>query len=165
MMDRLTVTMRCGALVASALSLGLLSGWGVREAVSAEAAPQEAVGITVIQEKTKQGYPYISGGVGTEERELIEKLAKAYNLKLSFADKTGPYLSDVKLVIEEEKGREIVNTTTNGPWFYIQLPEGTYNVKANFKGKTREMTALRLQKDKPIRRTLLWDVAEEISTR
>ena len=80
--------------------------------------------ILITEGKTAQGFPYISGGVSTDERERMETEGKSYNVKLAFAERRGAYLSDVKVVIEGAKGAEIVSVTTNGPWFFIQLPPG-----------------------------------------
>lgn len=133
MTNRFGATIRCGALVLLALSLGLLPPWIPAETLAAEPSPEETTGISIIQDKTKQGYPYISGGVGTDEREMMEKLGKAYNLKLSFADKTGPYLSEVQVVIEGAKGTEIVNTTSNGPRT-ARRPDCSYSNKSSRTG-------------------------------
>src|SRR6266550_3845774 len=87
----------------------------------------------IVNGKTDQGYPFASGGVGTEERELMRKEAPRYDLDLSFADQGGKYLSDVKVAITDEHGNRIVETTTAGPWFYITLPVGRYDVKAQLR--------------------------------
>jgi hypothetical protein len=116
--------------------------------------------IVITEGKTQQGFPYLSGGVSTDEREAMEKMAKSYNVKLSLAEKRGPYLSDVKLVIEGPKGT-LIDTITDGPWFYIQLPAGTYTVKASFNNQTREIKRLVVPKDKTIQQTLTWDLGAE----
>jgi hypothetical protein len=91
----------------------------------------------------------------------MEKEGKAYNVKLSFVEKSGTYLSDVKLVIEGSKGTEIINTVTNGPWFYIQLPAGSYTIKATLNDKAREIKRFAVPKDKTVQQTLLWDLGEQ----
>jgi len=158
MFHRLAANGRYWISLFLALGLGFFS-FGTPAAESASGSLPPAIAIT--EGKTRQGFPYISGGVSTDEREAMEKEGKAYNVKLSFAEKRGPYLSDVKLVIEGSKGTEIINTVTNGPWFYIQLPAGSYTVKATFNDKTREIKRLDVQKDKPVRQTLTWDLGEQ----
>jgi hypothetical protein len=117
-------------------------------------------GVIITEGKTQQGFPYLSGGISTDEREVMEAWGKAYNVKLSFAEKKGPYLSDVKLTLEAAKEAEIITITTTGPWFYIQLPAGTYTVKAALGGITREIKNLTVPKDKTVQRTLIWDLGE-----
>lgn len=85
----------------------------------------------------------------------------AYSVKLSFAAKGGALLSDVKLVIADQKSGEIVSLVTDGPLFFIQLPPGIYTVTATFRNETKEMKALAVVKDKTVRRTLIWDLGEQ----
>jgi hypothetical protein len=116
--------------------------------------------IMITQGKTAQEFPYLTGGVGTEEREILEASGKAYNVHLTFAEKAGAYISDVNLVITGAKGEEIIAITTNGPLFYIQLPPGSYGVSATFKGETKKIKSLIVGKDKTVRQTLVWDLGE-----
>ena len=110
---------------------------------------------------TKQGYAFMSGGVGIDERNQMMKKARLYDLELSFADQSGKYLSDVQVVINDERGHEIVNTTTNGPWFYMNLPTGKYDVKATVDNQTREINGLKISKDHAEVRLLHWNVADQ----
>jgi hypothetical protein len=129
---------------------------------SAEAATTETPPWIVITEgKTDQGFPYLYGGVGSDERDMVEKRGAAYNVKLSFAAKGGAFLSDVKLVIADKKSGEIVSVVTDGPLFFIQLPPGIYTVIATFRNETKEIRALAVGKDKTVRRTLIWDLGEQ----
>jgi hypothetical protein len=128
----------------------------------AEAAATESPPWIVITEgTTAQGFPYLYGGVGSDEREMVEKRGVAYSVKLSFAAKGGALLSDVKLVIADQKSGEIVSLVTDGPLFFIQLPPGIYTVTATFRNETKEMKALAVVKDKTVRRTLIWDLGEQ----
>jgi hypothetical protein len=117
--------------------------------------------IVITEGKTTQGFPYLFGGVSSNEREAMEKRAKDYNLKLVFAEKNGPYLSDVGVALASVKDGEIFAMAINGPWFYIQLPPGTYQAKATFKGQTKQIKNLRVTKDKPAQQTFIWDLGEK----
>jgi hypothetical protein len=127
-------------------------------------AAQFSPAIIIVEGKTTQGFPYLSGGVGSDEREVMEERGKAYNVKLVFAEKTGAYLSNVKLVIEDAKREEMVSLNANGPWFYIQLPPGSYSVKATFGEKSNELKALRVTKDKKAHHVFVWDLGESLKT-
>jgi hypothetical protein len=147
-----------------ALLLGLfLPGISFPATAAGSSTTQQTEGL--IKGKTKQDFAYMSGGVGIDERQAMEKLGKNYNLKLSFADRSGAYLDDVKLVIKNEKGTEVINTTTNGPWFYIELPPGKYSVEATFDGKTRRIKDLNMIKDKQVVRLLHWDTEAAMAQR
>ncbi|MGE5302722.1 MAG: hypothetical protein ACM3TN_05295 [Alphaproteobacteria bacterium] len=117
--------------------------------------------IIITEGKTAQGYPYLSGGVGSEERIAMEERGKAFNVKLVFAETSGPFLATVSVEILGAKNEPIVSLTTTGPWFYIQLPPGVYNVKATFAGRSKEARALRVGKDKRLQRTFVWDLGED----
>ena len=132
--------------------------WGVAppESWAQELAP----GTMMMQGKTAQGLSYIAGGVSSDEREMMEERAKGYNVKLAFAEKRGPYLSDVAVVIQDAKGTEMVSLTTNGPLLYIQLLPGTYTIAATFQGDTKRIKELRVPKDKRVSRILNWDLGE-----
>lgn len=116
--------------------------------------------VMISEGKTTQGFPYLSGGVSSNEREIMEERSKAYNVKLTFAEKRGSYLSDVRLAIEGTKGAEIIAITTNGPLFYIQLPPGSYTIKATLNGAMKEIKNLKVEKAKPVHRVITWDLGE-----
>jgi hypothetical protein len=63
-------------------------------------------------------------------------------------------------MIATVKGAEIVSLNTDGPWFYIQLPPGTYSVRATFKGETKEVRGLRVPVDKRIQQGFVWALPE-----
>jgi hypothetical protein len=114
--------------------------------------------IVITAGKTSQGFPYLFGGVSSDEREAMEERAKTYNVKIVFAEKGGAYLSGVVLTITSAKNAEILSHLINGPWFYIELPEGNYGVKASFNGRT-QLTRFEVRKGKTVHQTLNWDVS------
>lgn len=82
-------------------------------------------------ETQKQGeISYVSGGVGNDERDAIKAMQKDFNLRLMFATQEGPYLSGTHVEILDSKGVSVLATVSDGPFFYAQLPAGTYTVKA-----------------------------------
>ena len=111
--------------------------------------------ITITEGKTAQGYPYLAGGVSGNEREIFVERSRDFNLKLFFADRRGPYIADVEVVIEAAKGGEIIRMEVDGPLFFIQLPDGNYVVKATFNRETKRVN-VKLLKDKGVHYTLLW---------
>ena len=144
------------------LLLVLLAPEALRCGISTtELLAQESLpGVMITEGKTQQGFAYLSGGISSDEREVIEELGKTYSVKLSFAEKRGPYLADVRLVIENMKGAEIIAITT-GPLFYIQLPPGSYRVNATFNGRTTGIKRLEVPKGKTVHQALSWDLGEQ----
>jgi len=139
-----------------AFGLGLLSPWMLADKILAQSSAENPAGI--IKGATKEGFPYMSGGIGTGAREIMQSWGGNYNLKLTFSELSGNYLADVKLVLEDANGKEVISTMTNGPWFYIQLPPGNYTVKADFEGETKQIKNLRLAKAERVTRLLHWDL-------
>ena len=131
-------------------------GLPTTSAVAAQIPPA----IIITEGKTSQGYPYLFGGVSSDEREAMEERAKGYNVKLVFAEKRGAFVSGVTLAISTTKGAEITSQKTDGPWFYIQLPPGDYSVKATLKGETKQIKNLTVLKDKMVQQGLIWDLGE-----
>lgn len=156
-MNRITRSLRFGLFLLLPLAFDPL-----RCAIPrAEAAAANPPWIVITEGKTAQGFPYLYGGVGSDEREIIEQRGKAYNVKLSFAAKGGTFLSDVMLVIADSKSGELFSLVTDGPLFFIQLPPGIYIVTAKFRNETKVIKALAVEKNKSIRRTLIWDLGEQ----
>ena len=144
------------ALLFALSSEPLRCGMPTVEISAAEMPPA----VMITQGKTAQGFPYIIGGVSSEEREVLEASGKAYNVQLTFAEKGGAYLSDVNLVIADPKGGEIIAVKTDGPLFYIQLPQGKYTVSATFNNETKKLKSLTAGKDKIVRETVVWTLPE-----
>ena len=90
------------------------------------------------QVKTYQGIPYISGGVGEEERDLLQTQRQEYNVKLTFAAKAGNYLSEIPISIVDSQGKKVFEAVAEGPWLYTKLPPGTYSVIAQADGQTHQ---------------------------
>jgi|SRR3989304_1846508 len=144
-----------------AVALFLLLFDPLRCAVPTAHAAEFASWIAIAEGQTAQGFPYLSGGVGSDEREIMEEKGKAYNVRISFAAKGGAFLADVKLVIADARGGEIVSITAPGPLFFIQLPPASYRVSASFRNETKEIKTLAVAKDRIVRRTLIWDLGEQ----
>lgn len=115
----------------------------------------------IIRGKSDAGVAYMMGGIGTGEREAMESQGEDYNLKLSFSEKSGVYLTDVGVVVENRNGKEVLNITTNGPWLYLQLPRGSYTVKSTYNGESERIENLRVTGGGRVQRIVRWDLPEE----
>lgn len=91
-----------------------------------------------IQVQDYRGVRYTSGGVGESERAELNALSGQFNLRLLFAMQgSGDYLADTKVIIADKRGETVLSATSNGPWFYAQLPPGTYTVEASTPDQTQ----------------------------
>jgi hypothetical protein len=84
---------------------------------------------------TAHGIKYMEGGVGIDERAVMDRIDKMYNLKLVFAEPSGPYLASVNVILENASGKKLMQTTAPGPWFFAKLPDGKYRIVATFRGE------------------------------
>ena len=91
---------------------------------------------TIVQ--TTGNVSYVSGGVGTESLDQLGAISSQFNLKLIFALKSGEYLSGVQVAITDAKGKSMLDTTSEGPWFMTRLPAGRYQVVATVAGKAEK---------------------------
>jgi hypothetical protein len=112
--------------VAVAVLAASLAGLGPSLSATAACPPalNEATGIR-----------HLSGGVGMGAREQLAQEARGFGLKLVFAEPNGDYLADVPVVIEDNHGNAMLQATSEGPWFYAELPPGRYTVVTQQSGK------------------------------
>jgi hypothetical protein len=85
--------------------------------------------------KSQGSASYISGGVTGDERDAMKPLAKDYNLRMAFALSVGNYVADVKINVQNAKGKTVLDVVSDGPWLYAKLPAGKYKVIAEYEGK------------------------------
>jgi len=84
---------------------------------------------TALEVQQQGSISYLSGGIGSAERDVLKLQEPNFNLKLMFASKEGPFLSDAPVEILDSKGNSVLSATADGPFFYAKLPAGTYTVK------------------------------------
>jgi hypothetical protein len=109
----------------------------------------------------EKGIRYLTGGIGSSEREIMDNWGASYDLKLIFAESSGHFLSDVKVVIQDHDGNEILAVLTNGPWLYVELSTGAYQVTATFSGVTQTIAKLRIPKQGQVVQFVHWELDEE----
>ncbi|MFZ2852799.1 MAG: hypothetical protein WAZ34_01645 [Rhodocyclaceae bacterium] len=80
------------------------------------------------------GIAYLSGGIGSDDP--VARMAEDYKLHLVFATQgSGAYVADVRVLIEDAKGKKILAADSPGPIFYVKLPTGNYRITAEYEGK------------------------------
>lgn len=84
---------------------------------------------------------YASGGIGEGERDELVLMLPDYNLKMvTAAQKTGAFVSDVRLVALDASGAKLLETTLDGPWFVARFPPGRYELQLTLGGVTQKRT-------------------------
>jgi hypothetical protein len=84
---------------------------------------------------------YITGGVGSEQREEMKAQRGQYNLLLTFAERDGEMRAGVAVTVRDRAGKTVLEVPDAGPMVYAKLPPGTYRVTASADGVERVRTA------------------------
>lgn len=133
----------CGALLAISPGVVLLSS---------------ATGASAALEVVQNGpVPFVSGGVGEDERQEIGKLAPDFSLELLFAAKGSPneYLADIKVEIKDKNGKVVLDAVSQGPFLLAKMPPGRYSVSADNAGAVKQQT-IQVAGAKPHRVVFIW---------
>jgi len=78
---------------------------------------------------------YVSGGVGSDERDTMHAMARRFNVRLNVVSaRTGEALSDVDVSVADERGTLRLRVRTEGPLLYMRLPRGRYQITAAYRG-------------------------------
>lgn len=101
--------------------------------------------------------PFVSGGVGEEERQEMQKLSPDYSLELLFAAKGQPneYLADIKVEIKDRNGKVLLATVAQGPFLLAKIPPGKYTVSADNDGIVKRQM-IQVAGAKPHRVVFVW---------
>ena len=97
----------------------------------------ETVGEVAKQNVTsapQEQVPWISGGVSSEARDEMRKVAPAYSVHLMFSNPQGSYLADIPFTVIEPNGRELYSGVSTGPLLYLKLPPGIYQIAVQLDG-------------------------------
>lgn len=89
---------------------------------------------------------YRSGGVGQDEAQAMQAAASRYPLQLEFVARMNggheAYLAGVEVSIRDDDGRQVLQTTADGPFLLARLPAGHYKVTAKYEDMPRERQLL-----------------------
>lgn len=111
--------------------------------------------------RTQGEVSYVTGGLGSEEVQAIESVIGNYPLVLEFAESTGKrnrYISGVEVTITDRQGAQVLAVRTDGPFLLVNLPAGSYQVSATYKGDTKSQTFT--VGSRTLRSAWVWPVTE-----
>ena len=113
--------MAIGTAIGTAIVCAFVSAGQALGADTAAAASQEVA--------------ILAGGIGDDEQQVLRAREKEFNLKLVFSLVQGNYLTDVDVVVVNEKGATILERLNTGPILLARLPAGEYNITVSHDGK------------------------------
>jgi hypothetical protein len=88
---------------------------------------------------TPQGLAFASGGVSDEELVALHAKRDTYSLWVVTAALTsGAHLADVSIKIRDANQRTVFSGQLDGPWLFIDLPLGRYEVEAALAGQLQK---------------------------
>lgn len=114
------------------------------EAIELSGQGAQAAFKTTIPVHRSGNVRYFSAGVGLEERQADYP---PFPLKLIFVAGPRAYLSKVGVTITNDSGTvrvDIPSDHVTGPWLFVDLPAGTYDVEAVSLGERLEKTGVRV---------------------
>jgi hypothetical protein len=78
---------------------------------------------------------YLTGGMGREQANALQRAAQKYPLEVVFVEKCGKrerHLADMPVRITDESGRVVFDGLSEGPYFLARLPKGRYTVSTRW---------------------------------
>ena len=109
-----------------------LLGFGM---VAAMTAASFAAAEAVVEGRTAQDRRYIAGGIGLDESEQMKAAAHGFPLAITVASKSGAYLADSQIRIEDARGKAVLDTKLEAPYLLVDLAPGQYKVVATLQGQ------------------------------
>lgn len=88
---------------------------------------------------------YVSGGVPDEQLPAIQQARASYPLVIELYQKAGAkseYTSDAQIRLKNRKGEVVLDDKSDGPFFLVRTPPGTYEVEATLNGKALTQRAV-----------------------
>lgn len=82
---------------------------------------------------------YVSGGIGIDERDELDKIAPEFDIKVTLSTASGYLLGGGRIKIKDSEGNLLLDTTTDGPVFMLDAPAGTYIIEAVVDGRSQGM--------------------------
>lgn len=91
--------------------------------------------------RTLQERAFASGGVSDGERQELQARREAYSLwVITAALRSGAYLSDARVSIRDAIRQVVFDGPLDGPWLFIDLALGSYEVEVTWQGQTARRT-------------------------
>ncbi len=121
-----------GSLLVKLLVLGTSVACTVSTPYAAPESVQEG--------QTAQNRRFIAGGIGLDESEQMKSIARDFPLSITVAAKSGAYLADSHVMIQDARGRMVLDTQLDAPYLLVDLGPGRYSVEATRQGKRQQQS-------------------------
>lgn len=82
---------------------------------------------------------YVSGGVGEDQAHRFEAAFKRYPLVVRLFEGSGTsraaFTAQARVTISDARGRQLLDTESDGPYLLARLPAGDYRIGASLGGR------------------------------
>ncbi len=95
---------------------------------------------SVQEGRTAQDRRFIAGGIGLDESEQMKSMARDFTLSITVAARSGAYLADSHVTIQDARGKMVLDTQLDAPYLLVDLASGKYNVEATLQGKKQQQS-------------------------
>lgn len=130
------------AMAGTAVARVMPTGDGIEVEFPADGGSQKEV-IPLFQSGKVR---YFSAGIGQVEREAAYP---PFALKLVFTAGGKPFVTGVGITVRHAKGAAVLTIPREqitGPWLFIDLPEGAYDVAASLGGVTQTVKGIKIRR-------------------
>jgi hypothetical protein len=107
-------------------------------AVAFSVSTPYAAAQSVREGRTAQDRPFIAGGIGLDESEQMKAMARDFPLSITVAAKSGAYLADSHVKIQDARGQMVLDTQLDAPYLLVDLAPGKYSVETTLQGKKQQ---------------------------
>ena len=104
--------------------------------LSLPATAEPEVVVLIPPTQVSANVPHMIGGIGLDERAEFNSRAGKFNFRLMFAEADGAFVVPDSVIVRRGTS-EVLNVSDGGPLIFMNVPAGTYNVQANYKGMSR----------------------------
>lgn len=112
------------------------------------------------------GIEYMSGGVSSEEAELMENVAPRWPATFEFAVKNGKrseFAAEVVVTVRSSSGQAVLSrVVADGPFMVARLDPGRYEVEATLAGQTLKQE-VEISAGSATRTLFVWPAGTNIS--
>jgi len=114
------------------------------------ALSEEEINLLPLPKETTVGeVTYVSGGTCIDEVKHLKSIAPQYPLELVLVEEESGkeiYIADVHITLTNTEEKVVLDVVTEGPFLFVKLPEGEYQITADYNGVTQTKPATVHQK-------------------
>ncbi|SEJ94423.1 hypothetical protein SAMN05216567_10686 [Variovorax sp. OK605] len=133
-------------------------------ALSAVASAQAAVNPPIFM---SHGIEYMSGGIGSDEAQLMETVSPRWPATLEFAvkdSKGADFAANVHVTVRDGSGTALIdNVTSGGPFMVARLDPGNYEVEARLGNQVLKQP-LHVLQGAPSKVSFVWPAGTDMAS-